>query len=161
MQSFARRPNNSKQLSVTSSFPHTHVNSVATSTYLCILPSNSPLLSPGPNFSHPFQQWRPFGMQSFSIQTPPPILSGFVATPHYAVHTSSHSVSRVVVGSMPVTGWDNLALQAATTVWRGEGTCMALVVFLGLISSCCRHVPPHTFSPLVVMCNIGSVPLAQ
>jgi hypothetical protein len=29
---------------------------------------------------------------------------------------------------MPETGWDNLAPQAAIIEWRGEGTCMALVV---------------------------------
>ena len=61
------------------------------------------------------------------------------------IRSPRHLVSKAVVGSMPVTGWDNLALQAATTVWWGEGTCMALVVLLGLIISCCGHTPP-TFS---------------
>ena len=60
-------------------------------------------------------------MQSPSIQPPPPVLLGFVATPHHVIHTLRHLVSRAVVGSMPVTGWDNLALQAATTVWWGVG----------------------------------------
>ena len=42
---------------------------------------------------------------------------------------------RVVSGSIVVTDWDSLAHQAATTKWQGDGTAMALVAAVGLISA--------------------------
>ena len=61
---------------------------------------------------------------------------------------------------MPVTGWDSLALRAATIEWQGEGTGMALVAVLGfdlfLVTPCSPYLPPFA-----LMCNLGTVPLAQ
>ena len=57
------------------------------------------------------------------------------------------------------TGWDILALRASTTVWRGEGSYAALVGLPGLISALFTH--PFSLPPVDVMCNIGSIPLAQ
>ena len=88
----------------------------------------------------------------------PPALVDLVATQPYR-HTLHVSILlRAVVGSISETGWDNPASQAASTEGRGERTDTALVVSgIRLVLRSVMHPP----SPFALMCNLGTVPLAQ
>ena len=62
---------------------------------------------------------------------------------------------------MYITGWDNQPLQAAIIKWWGEETCMALLAMLGLISALLLCSCSSPLPPIVLMCNLGNIPLAQ
>jgi hypothetical protein len=73
-----------------------------------------------------------------------PDISGLVATHSPRSHICKPLFSRFLLGSTSETGWENLAPQAATTEWRGEGTFVALVVHVRLylcLPRACLPIP--------------------
>ena len=118
----------------------------------------TPSLFPMPLPSYPLstfsQQLHPPKLSVFSIphthtHTHTPVILGIVATPSHTFQSCISKQFRVVGGGgTPETGWDNLAHQASTSEWQGDGTCVALIVWSGLISACPGYVPP--FPPLVL-----------
>ena len=79
----------------------------------------------------------------FFLNTSPPRYFGSSSNTFSRFSIMHFKQYRVVVGSTPETGWDSLARRASTSEWRGDGTCVALVVWLGLISACPGYAP-HT-----------------